>query len=156
MVKRIKPVIRTTKIEGEIQRLISEVLLERREFLGLGQGWVPPLDVRETDEEIIIQGETPGIGVSDLVISIHPGRIEIRGVKREDAGPGPLKYLRLEREYGPFRRLISLPAAVHPDQAAARLENGVLTLVVKKLKPSTPRDRVVKIRRGDPNGERHG
>lgn len=157
MIKRIKPVTRTHKIEGEIQRLVSEVLSERREFLGLEEGWVLPLDVSETDVEIVIKAEAPGMAVGDLLISLHSSRLEIRGVKREDAPLGPAKFLRLEREYGAFRRTISLPAAVQPDAARASLENGVLTIVLEKMRTGKARDKVVKIGRGkDPIGGTHG
>jgi HSP20 family protein len=157
MIKRIIPVIRTNKIESEIHRLVSEVLSERREMLGLDRGWVLPLDVLETDKEIILIGEAPGMAIKDLLISLHSSRIEFKGLKREDAAPATAKYLRLEREYGAFRRVLALPAAVLTERARATLENGVLTVVLRKLKPARTKDKVVRIQRGaESGGGKHG
>jgi HSP20 family protein len=157
MIKRIIPVIRTTKIESEIHRLVSEVLSERREMLGLDRGWVLPLDVMETDKEIIIIGEAPGMAVDELLIALHSSRIEFKGQKKEDPTPASAKYLRLEREYGAFRRVLALPAAVQTDKARATLENGVLTVVLRKLTPTKIKDKVVRIRHGaESGGGKHG
>jgi HSP20 family protein len=157
MIKRIIPVIRTYKIESEIHRLLSEVLSERRELLGLDRGWVLPLDVLETDRDILLIGEAPGMGIEDLQIALHSSRIEFKGLKREEATPAAAKYLRLEREYGAFRRVLALPAAVQTDTARATLENGVLTVVLRKLKPSRIKDKVVRIQRGaDSGGGKNG
>ncbi len=159
MIKRIIPVIRTNKIESEIHRLVSEVLSERREMLGLDRGWVLPLDVLETDKEIILIGEAPGMAIEDLLISLHSSRIEFKGLKREDTTPAPAtaKYLRLEREYGAFRRVLALPAAVLTERARATLENGVLTVVLRKLKPARIKDKVVRIQRSaESGGGKHG
>ena len=157
MMKKIIPVIRTYKIESEIHRLLSEVLSERREMLGLDRGWVLPLDVLETDKDILIIGEAPGMAIEDLLIALHPSRIEFKGLKREDAAPASAKYLRLEREYGAFRRVLALPATVQTDKAKATLENGVLTVVLRKLKPNRIKDKVVRIQRGaESGGGKHG
>jgi HSP20 family molecular chaperone IbpA len=152
MMKKIIPVIRTYKIESEIHRLLSEVLSERREMLGLDRGWVLPLDVLETDRDILIIGEAPGMAIDDLLISLHTSRIEFKGLKREDAAPASAKYIRLEREYGAFRRVLALPASVQTDSARATLENGVLTVVLRKLKPTRIKDKVVRIQRGAESG----
>jgi len=157
MVKRIKPVTRTCRFEGEIRRLTSGRTTGRRETVGLTAGWILPLDVVETETEIIVVGEAPGLAAANLLISLHSSRLEIKGLKPESATPAEAKYLRLEREYGAFRRLLPLPAAVHPDKARATLENGVLTVILKKVKETRFKDRVVRIQRGaGSGGGKHG
>ncbi len=84
MIKRIRPVTRTQRIEGEIQRLVSQVLSERPEFMGLDGTWFLPLDVYETERDIVLEAEVPGIEAADLRISLHANTVEIRGLKRED------------------------------------------------------------------------
>jgi HSP20 family protein len=157
MIKRIKPVTRTQRIEGEIQRLVSQVLSERPEFMGLDGTWFLPLDVYETERDIVVEAEVPGIEAADLRISLRDNQIEIRGLKREDQAGLQARYFRLERESGLFRRTLSLPAIVDTERASAILENGVLTIVMPKVQAGSPRDKVVPIGHvTDPNGETNG
>ncbi len=157
MIKRIKPVTRTQRIEGEIQRLVSQALSERSEYLGLDGTWALPLDVYETERTIVIEAEVPGIEAADLRISLDASQVEIRGLKREDLSGTRASYLRLERESGLFRRALPLPCAVETGQASAVLENGVLTIVMPKAASGSGRDKVVPIDRpGDPHGESNG
>jgi HSP20 family protein len=154
MIKRIRPVTRTQRIEGEIQRLVSQVLSERPEFLGLDGTWFLPLDVSETERDIVLEAEVPGIEAADLRISLHANTVEIRGLKREDLAGQRASYLRLERESGIFRRTLALPCAIETEGASAVLENGVLTIIMPKAKAGTVPDKVVPIAKvADPNGE---
>jgi HSP20 family protein len=153
MIKRIKPVTRGQRIEGEIQRLVCQALSERSELLGLDGAWALPLDVLETERTIVVEAEVPGIEAADLRISLDASQIEIRGLKREDLSGTRASYLRLERESGLFRRALDLPCAVETDKATAVLENGVLTIVMPKAAAGPARDKVVPI---DPPGESHG
>jgi HSP20 family protein len=144
-VKRIRVIPRGRRIEGEIHRLIQEVLSERPEFLELDGGWIPRLDLYERPEAIVVEMEAPGLAPRDIMISLHPGRFEVRGAKRETPPKGGFKYLRLEREYGRFRRTLSLPCAVVPEKAKAYLEDGLLTVLMPKPRRSRDRDIVVRI-----------
>jgi HSP20 family protein len=157
MIKRIRPITRTQRIEGEIQRLVSQVLSERPEFLGLDGTWFLPLDVYETERTIVVEAEVPGIDAQDLRISLDASQVEIRGLKREDLAGTRASFLRLERESGLFRRALALPCAVETDKATAVLENGVLTIVMPKAPSGPARDKVVPIGRPDgPHGESNG
>jgi len=145
MVKRIRPVARITKFEGEIRRLANEALSERPGFPELRSGWVPLIDIYEKDDEIVVEVEAPGISAKAIVISLRPNRVDLRGMKTEVPVKKGTRYLRLEREYGSFERTVPLPAAVDPDGAKAYLENGILTIRMKKPKPARDRDIIVKI-----------
>jgi len=146
MIRRIKPTTRVMKIEGEIHRLMSEVLSQRREWLDLEGGWVPYVDVYEKEDDLIVEAEVPGMSQRDLHISLHRGRVELKGAKKENAVSENIRYLRLEREYGKFRRTIPLPCAVQTDKAKAYLENGVLTIRLMKLRENREKEVLVKIK----------
>lgn len=149
MVKRIKPVSRTEKIEADINRIAAEVFFHKREFLGLDESWVPCVDVSEKENEIIVEMEVPGVAQKDINILLHSNRLEISGVKREKLPEGRKRYLRLEREYGNFRRYVYLPSLVIPEKARASLENGILSIVLKKLKRRKEKEIVVKIQKAE-------
>jgi len=147
MVKKIKPISRTVKIEAEINKIMGEVFFQKREFLGLDESWVPCVDISEKEDEINVEIELPGVAQKEINILLHSNRLEISGVKKENLSKEKIKYLRLEREYGAFRRYIFLPSVVIPDKAKASLENGVLTVVLRKYKRKKEKEVVVKIQK---------
>jgi HSP20 family protein len=106
----------------------------------------PSVDIYETGTEYIVEMELPGVEGKDIKVLLFASRLEVSGFKRELGTPGGSRYTRLEREYGVFRRDIVVPGAVDPDRAAAALENGVLTIVLRK-RPRTHRDVEIKPRR---------
>lgn len=147
MVKKIKPISRTGKIETEINRIAAQVFFQKREFLGLDEIWVPCVDISEKANDIIVEIELPGITQKDISIFLHSNRLEISGVKRETLPRGRKEYLRLEREFGNFRRYIFLPSVVIPEKARASLENGVLRIVLKKYTRTREKEIIVKIQK---------
>lgn len=134
MVKTIKPVSRVIKIEEEIERIMGEVFFQKKEQLALSEGWVPCVDIYEKESEIIVETEVPGIRQKEITILLHNNRIEVKGIKKEDRIEKKIKYFRLEREFGNFRRIIVLPSSIVPEKTKAFLENGILTIILKKYK----------------------
>lgn len=147
MVKKIKPISRTGRIEAEINRIVGEAFFQKRDFFGLDESWVPYVDLSEKGDEINVTIELPGVSQKDINILLHSNRLEITGVKKENLPQGRIKYLRLEREYGTFRRYIFLPSVVIPEKAKASLENGVLNVVLRKYKRKKEKEVVVKIQK---------
>jgi HSP20 family protein len=145
MVKKIKPVSRVVTIDTEISKIKREPF-SRREKSPLWDGaWLPRVDVYEKPTEIIVEAEIPGVSPADIIITVQSSRVEVKGMKREAAASAKIRYLRLEREFGGFRRLVALPATVAPDKAKAFLENGVLTLRLKKYVPHEDKDLVIEV-----------
>ena len=96
-------------------------------------GWVPPVDVCETAEAVVVRAELPGMDPSELELSIVGGYLKIAGSKADDAVPGTIGRLCLERSSGQFCRVLRLSPAVNAGAATARLRGGVLTVVIPKL-----------------------
>ncbi|MFC2164708.1 Hsp20/alpha crystallin family protein [Acidobacteriota bacterium] len=145
MAKKIRPIIRTVRTEAEINRLAGEVFERNRELIALGEGWVPVVDISESDTDIIVEAELPGVSDKDVHLVLHNNRLEIKGIKKEVLVHSRVKYFRLERECGPFRRYVFLPNVVNPDRTKAILENGVLTIVFKKYRRKKQGEVVLKI-----------
>jgi len=140
MIKKIIPVSRLVRIEHEIHRIQNRAVYRGPDRLGYAEGWFPRMDVCEKDEEIVVELEMPGIPPDEVVILVHHNRLEVRGLKKEEPLPEGGTYLRVEREYGPFRRVIDLPASILPDKARAVLQDGILIITLKK--PENQRNRV--------------
>jgi HSP20 family protein len=149
MVRKIKPVSRVIKINTEISRIKREPLVRREKFLDWDESWIPRVDIYEKPREIIAEVEIPGVAQSDITITVQSNRVEIKGMKKESVSSEKIKFLRLEREFGGFRRLVALPSTVVPDKAKAFLENGVLILLLKKYIPKEDRDLSIETKKSE-------
>ena len=149
MIRRIKPVSRIIKISTEISRIKREPVVPRQKFLDWDETWIPRVDIYEKPKEIVVEAEIPGVAQSDITITVQSNRAEIRGMKKENLSSEKIKYLRLEREFGSFRRLVALPGTVVPDKAKAFLENGVLILRLRKYFPKEDKDILIEIKKNE-------
>ncbi|MDH5744435.1 MAG: Hsp20/alpha crystallin family protein [Candidatus Aminicenantes bacterium] len=147
MVRKIRPVSRIVKIEAEIDRIFGEFFSQENELFGLDESWVPCVDISEKGNEVIVAVELPGVAQKDITILLHSNRLEIKGVKREKRPQSNMKYHRLEREYGTFRRFVFLPSAVVPERSRALLENGILTIILKKFRRKKEKEVVLKVQK---------
>jgi HSP20 family protein len=103
-----------------------------------GQGALP-LDVRETENELIISASLPGVRPDDVQITVHGDTLTIRGESQVvEEKKGEQWHLR-ERRVGAFHRSLSLAAPIDADKAQAHFENGVLTLILPKAEEAKPK-----------------
>jgi len=94
--------------------------------------WLPDLDVSETDKELIVRAEVPGIEKDDIDITLTDGLLTIRGEKKHEKEEKEENYHRIERRYGSFARTLRLPGDVKHDKIDASYKDGVLKLVIPK------------------------
>jgi len=132
MIKKIIPVSRLVRLESEIRRIQNREVCRGPERYGYAEGWSPRMDICEKGREIVVELEMPGVQPEDVVILVHHNRLEVKGLKKEELLPEGGTYLRVEREYGLFRRVIDLPASIQPDKAKAALQDGILIITLKK------------------------
>ena len=108
-----------------------------------GTNW-PRVDMDETDEEIRITAELPGVDKDNIDISMTDDRITIRGEKKEHEEKKGRGYHKLERSYGSFQRSFYLPCEVVSDKVDASFKDGVLTVVLPKAEAAKPKQIAVK------------
>ena len=101
-------------------------------------GWVPSVDVLETDERYVVTAEVPGVRREDLHIHVDDGNLTLSGT-RLDRGVACEQFHRVERGHGSFSRTFQLPHPVAVDHIIADLRDGVLTVVVPKAPEGPPR-----------------
>jgi HSP20 family protein len=92
----------------------------------------PSVDLQETDREIILHADIPGVKQEDLDITVDEHAVTLKGELKYDQSRDEKDYHLTERRYGSFYRTISLPAEVASDQATAKYTNGVLELRIPK------------------------
>jgi HSP20 family protein len=101
-------------------------------------GWVPPVDLHETDDRYVVTAELPGLKREDVQIHFQDTRVTLSGVRHERAAPCE-QFHRIERGHGSFSRTFELPVAVLVDEITADLKDGVLTVVIPKSPDGAPR-----------------
>jgi HSP20 family protein len=123
-----------TTFEHEMGRLIEDFFRDR-DLTPFGEGWgtfSPSVDVVESENEIKVSAELPGMSDEDIEVSLDRGVLTIRGEKTEEQKEERENYYRAERTYGSFQRSIPLPTQVKEDQVEAVFQKGVLTITLPK------------------------
>ena len=92
----------------------------------------PQMNVSETDTEIRVAAELPGVDLDDLEVDVMDDMLVIRGAKRLERSDEDENFHFVECAYGSFQRTVQLPFAADPDRVQANFENGVLTITVPK------------------------
>lgn len=108
----------------------------------------PDVDVTESDTEIRVSAELPGMEEKDIEVEMSGNRLTIRGEKTEEREQKEKDYHVSERRYGSFRRMLTLPDSVDAAKVAAEMKNGVLSVVLPKTAEAKARSRKVAIRKG--------
>ena len=104
---------------------------------GNGNGMLmPSTDVTETDKEIEISAELPGLEEKDVQVNLADGVLTIRGEKKAEKEEKDKNYRLVERSYGSFERQVELPDGVKAEDVKASIAKGVLTVTVTKPAPA--------------------
>jgi HSP20 family protein len=106
--------------------------------------WGPPVDVEETDESVTVRVELPGMVKDDIKVNVMGDVVTISGERKHEAEQKGRTYHRIERLYGKFQRILSLPAEVESDKARATYRNGILELVLPKTARTKTREIEIK------------
>jgi HSP20 family protein len=107
------------------------------------------MDVSETENEVRICAELPGVSQDDVEVSLDDDVLTIRGEKKLERKDEKENYHFMERSYGTFQRSLRLPFRVEPDQVQADFNNGVLTVTLPKTK-AQDRSRRIQIQGASP------
>lgn len=94
---------------------------------------IPPLDIYETEDEVVMELEMPGVDPDKVSASFHEGKLTIEGLKEEWVEKGRTNYICMERSFGRFQRIIPITTAVNIKAAMATYDQGILTIKVPKL-----------------------
>jgi len=129
------------RVFKEMQDMMAQMEMEvdaiRREFT---QDYkMPVMDIYETDEEVVIKAEMPGVRKEDIVLNVSPNSVEIRAELNEEKEENVRGYYKKERVLKRYYRTVSLPAKVSTNDVKARFKNGILEIRMKKEKAEKKR-----------------
>ena len=124
-------------LQHEIDRLFDDFT---RGFPAFSTGGaaelLPNLDVTETDKQIEITAEMPGLEERDVQVNLADNVLTIRGEKKAEKEEKDKTYRLVERSYGSFVRSLELPEGVNADAIKASIDKGVLKVTVPKPAPA--------------------
>lgn len=101
----------------------------------------PSVDIRENKKNYIITAEIPGVNEEDIKLEVSDYTLTISGEKKSEKEEKDEHYQRLERSYGSFRRVLSLPEDAQGDNAEASFKKGVLTITVPRQEAAKSKDK---------------
>jgi HSP20 family protein len=137
------------EIERRMDRLFRSMWAERPALMG---GTAPAsrpgelaarepfTDIIETDKEVILTAEIPGVRKEDIRINATEDSIEISAETKREEEEEKEDYYRRERSYSSFYRSYTLPSKVNPDGAKASCNNGVLEVRLPKTEEKKGRE----------------
>jgi HSP20 family protein len=102
--------------------------------------WTPSVDIKETENELVLRADLPGVEEKDIDIKVEDGTLTLKGERKFEEKKEGEGYHRIERSYGSFVRCFSLPDSVESDKAEAQYKNGVLTVTLPKKEVAKPRN----------------
>ncbi|HTR38531.1 MAG TPA: Hsp20/alpha crystallin family protein [Bryobacteraceae bacterium] len=117
--------------QDSINRLFSDQTTARP--------WTPAVDILETENELVLKADVPGVEMKDIDIQLENGTLTIKGERRFEKEEKDKGFHRLERSYGSFVRYFTLPDTVDPEKVKAEYNAGVLTVSLPKKEIAKPR-----------------
>jgi HSP20 family protein len=127
-------------IREKMNRLFEDAVTARGEEKDMiSSSWAPAIDIYETENELVLSAEVPGIDEKDIEIRIEDGTLSLRGERKFEKETRQENYHRIERAYGAFSRSFSLPAYVDQEKIQAEHADGVLKIHMPKKSESKPK-----------------
>jgi HSP20 family protein len=124
-------------LQSEVNRLFDT-------FFGGGSAngtlrrWVPPMDLVETDDHLVLRADLPGLDTDDVNIEVKDGILTVSGERRAEHEEKTDDYYRVERAFGGFSRSLTLPEHVDAERISASFDKGVLEVRIPKPEERKP------------------
>jgi HSP20 family protein len=114
-----------------------------------GRPWVPPVDIREAENELVVKADIPDVKFEDIDVQLENGTLTVKGERHFEKETEESKvkggWHRVERSYGHFERVFTLPDTVNPEGVKADYKNGTLTITLPKKEIAKPRQVKVQV-----------
>jgi HSP20 family protein len=124
--------------EDAVTRLMSEPRT--------GRPWSPPVDILETENDLVLKADLPGMKLEDIDVRVENQTLSIKGERRFEQEASEKGYHRIERSYGSFVRSFAVPNSVDTEKVSADYKNGVLTIKLPKKETAKPKQVKVEVK----------
>ena len=139
-----KPFGELTSLRKEMENLWNRFLGESPALRTFREDWLPPVDISETEDKLVIKAEMPGLDPKDVDVSISADVLTIKGEKKKKEEEKGEHYHCVETYSGSFQRSFRLPHNVKTDKIEATFDKGVLKITLPKTEEAKKKE--VKIR----------
>jgi len=130
----------------EMDRLIDDFYGKQTPAGDVYDGdWCPTMDLKETDSEIRASIELPGLDKDDIKVSVKGDLLMVSGEKKNEVTDTKESYHRIERSYGFFKRVVTLPTEVEPNKVKADYKDGVLNITMPKVETKKTKEIPVQV-----------
>jgi HSP20 family protein len=146
-ITRWDPFHNLSTLQDQVNRLFQSSFPARSDNSALTT-WAPAVDIYETENELVLKADLPGISEKDLDVRVENNMLTVRGERKFEQQVKEDNYLRVERSYGSFSRSFSLPNTVNTEAIKAEYKNGVLQVVMPKRAESKPKQVKVNVTNG--------
>jgi len=126
-------------LRNVMDRMFEDSMVRRLQSATDGTEGFLPLDMYQTDNEVVIKASLPGMKPENVDISITGDVLTIRAEQQQEEEAKDENYIVRERRYGSTTRAIQIPVAVQGDKAEATFENGILVLTLPKAEEVKPK-----------------
>ncbi|HMO16659.1 MAG TPA: Hsp20/alpha crystallin family protein [Oligoflexia bacterium] len=133
-------------MQKELSRLFDDFVTSDSGEQATGGFFSPRVDVIDSETELKLSAEIPGIEEKDIDLTIQDGRLVISGEKKKTTEEKAEGRHYVERVYGKFERVLSLPENVNEDAIQATFKNGVLEVHIPKREPEVPAAKKIEVR----------
>jgi len=137
-ITRWDPIRDLMNLQNSINSMLAESPSTARADDSYGT-WMPPVDIFERGDDLVIRAELPGIDRKDIDIHVENNTLTLRGERKRDTEIEDGKTYRVERTVGSFMRRFSLPTTVNSTKIAARCKDGILEIVLPKMEEAKAR-----------------
>ena len=135
-----------TLIRWEPFQQLASFQNEMNRFLNGAEGtgrqagsWAPPLDVWETDSEVVYAFDLPGVPEDQITLEVQDDTLTVTAERAQPITEASDHFMRFERRYGTFSRAVGLPQSIDQSKITADYANGVLEVHVPKPEQQKPR-----------------
>lgn len=150
MIGRWERIPNFTALHEQVNKLF-EGTFDRHQQNSAITSWAPAVDIYETETELVLTADLPGVNEKDIDVRIENNRLTVRGERQFETKVKPDSYLRLERTYGSFSRSFGLPNTVNTEAISAEYKNGVLNVQLPKRAESKPKQVKVNVNAAEKN-----
>jgi HSP20 family protein len=143
---RWEPFRDLTGLQGEVSRLMNGLFDTGARTT---EGWLPALDVWETETELVYAFDLPGVREDEIAIAAHDDTLTISGSRARNIEEQDDRYYRFERRHGSFARSVGLPNGTDDSKITASYRDGVLEIHVPKAEEARPRRIAIEAKQPD-------
>lgn len=138
MISRWDPFRDLSVLQDRINRVFNEQLSRGETEHTSGRAWAPVVDIIETETDLVVRAELPGLHRDEIDIEVTAEALTIKGERKFDEESKD-KYIRIERPYGAFQRSFSIGIPVQPDKVKASYRDGILEVSIPKAEEVKPK-----------------